>query len=74
MVSEYSNVDEKHFLSRLCCLRFIPSKILSKHIFSSDIEGIFMEINFKKVKWLVFGTYHPSSQSGLYFLKIQVEL
>ena len=46
----------------------IPSKQLFKHNFSSDIEGIFLEINLRKSKWLLFGTYHPQWQSNHYFL------
>ena len=36
-----------------------PSKRLTKHNFPSDIEGSFVELNFRKSKWLLFGTYHP---------------
>ena len=45
----------------------IPSKILNKHLFSNDIEGIFVEINFRKSKWLLCGTYQPPSQSDHYY-------
>ena len=45
----------------------IPSKILRKHFFPNDIEGIFVEINFRKSKWLLCGTYHPPSQSDQYY-------
>ena len=45
----------------------IPSKILRKHFFPNDIEGIFAEINFRKSKWLLCGTYHPPSQSDQYY-------
>ena len=37
----------------------ILSKVLRKHLFPNDIEGIFVEINFRKIKWLLCGTYHP---------------
>ena len=37
----------------------IPSKQLNCHIFPEDIEGIFVEINLRKTKWLLFGSYHP---------------
>ena len=47
----------------------IPNKILSKHTFSNDIEGIFVEINMRKMKWLLFGSYHPPSQSDKYYFK-----
>ena len=39
----------------------IPSKSLEKHKLPQDIEGMFIELNFKKVKWLLFGTHHPPS-------------
>ena len=45
----------------------IPSKVLRKHLFLNDIEGIFVEINFRKRKWLLCGTYHPPSQSDQYY-------
>ena len=45
----------------------IPSKRLKRHNFSDDIEGIFLEINLRKTKWLLFGTYHPPSQNDEYF-------
>ena len=32
----------------------IPSKELKKHIFPDDIEGIFIEVNLRKIKWLMF--------------------
>ena len=41
----------------------ISSKILEKHIFPNDVESIFVELNFRKCKWLLCGTYHPPSQS-----------
>ena len=40
----------------------ITSKQLSKHSFPDDIEGIFVEVNLRKTKWLILGTYHPPSQ------------
>jgi len=45
----------------------IPSKLLTKHVFPDDIEGLFLEINFRKTKWLLYGTYHPPSQCDQYF-------
>ena len=30
----------------------ISSKILEKHIFQNDVESIFVELNFRKCKWL----------------------
>ena len=34
----------------------IPSRLLTKHVCPDDIEGLFIELNFRKVKWLLFGT------------------
>ena len=45
----------------------IPSKELTTHFFPDDIEGIFIEINLRKTKWLIFGSYHPPSQSDSYY-------
>ena len=45
----------------------IPSKILKKHIFPNNIEGLFVEINLRKSKWLIFGTYHPPNQNDNYY-------
>ena len=44
----------------------IPSKFLTKHFFPNDIEGLFVEVNFRKCKWLLLGTYHPPSHSDQY--------
>ena len=44
----------------------ISSKILEKHIFPNDVESIFVELNFRKCKWLLCGTYHKPSQSDEY--------
>ena len=30
----------------------IPSKLLTKHVFPDDIKGLFVELNFRKNKWL----------------------
>ena len=51
----------------------IPNKLLTKHNFSSDVEGLFVELNFRKSKWLLFGTYHPPSQNDQYFLVVLIE-
>ena len=55
----------------------IPCEQLHKHTFPSEryefdnskgpIEGIFLEINLRKTKWLLFGTYHRPKQNDLYF-------
>ena len=44
----------------------IPSKQL-KMFFPFDMEGLFVELNFRKCKWLIFGTYHPPSQADIYY-------
>ena len=36
-------------------------------LFSENIEGIFLEINLRKSKWLLFGTYHPPSQNDNFY-------
>ena len=41
--------------------------MLIKHKFPDDIEALFVEINFRKCKWLLCGLYHPASQSDHYF-------
>ena len=51
----------------------IPSKNLISHTLPSDIEGLFIELNLRNSKWLLFGTYHPPSQSDEYFFH-QVKL
>ena len=40
-----------------------PRRLLLKHAFPSDIEGLYIELNFKKCKWLLLGTYYPPSHS-----------
>ena len=47
----------------------IPSKLVSKHTLPDDIEGMFIEINLRKTKWLILGTYHPPNQPDEYFFK-----
>ena len=39
-----------------------------KHDFPDDIEGLFIKLNFRKTRWLFFGTYHLSSQNDSYYL------
>ena len=41
----------------------IPSKILEKHKLPQDVEGVFVELNFRKIKRLLFETYHSPSQN-----------
>ena len=38
----------------------IPGRLLTKHVFPDDIEGLFLELNFRKFKWLQFGTLSPA--------------
>lgn len=45
----------------------IPSKKLTRHVFPNDIEGLFIEINLRKCKWLLMGSYHPPSQTDQYY-------
>ena len=45
----------------------IPIKLLTKLVPPSDIECIFLELNFRKCKWLLVGTYHPPLQNDHYF-------
>ena len=45
----------------------IPSKELKDHNFPDDIEGVFVELNFRKTKWLLMGSYRPPKQSDKYY-------
>ena len=45
----------------------IPCQQINKHEFSDNIEGIFVEINFRKSKWLLLGAYHPPSQDDKFY-------
>ena len=45
----------------------IPSMLFTKQSFPNDGENFFIKINFKKIKWLLFGTYHQPSQSNQYY-------
>ena len=47
----------------------IPCKQLNKNEFSNNIEGIFVEINFRKSKCLILGTYHPPSQNKTFYFR-----
>ena len=47
--------------------KHIPSKLLQKRVFAVDIEGLFIELNFRKCQWLLFGTYHPPSWEDQYY-------
>ena len=41
--------------------------MLTKHKFPDDIKALFIEINFRKCKWLLCVLYPPPSQSDQYF-------
>ena len=45
----------------------IPSKQINDHKFDDGIEGIFVEVNLRKRKWLIFGTYYPPSQDDKFY-------
>ena len=45
----------------------IPGKPLTDHKLPHDIKRNFVELSLRKNKWLLFGSYHPSSQSDEYF-------
>ena len=40
----------------------IPSHKLNKHNFKKTIEGLFIEINLRKTKFLLFATYHSTHE------------
>ena len=46
----------------------IPCKILNKHIAPEKFEGIFLEVNLRKRKWLIFGGYNPNKDNILNFV------
>ena len=53
----------------------IPNKELTRHTFKDNIEGIFVELNFRKYKILVLGTYRPPNCDKLdYFNNISNSL
>ena len=42
----------------------IPCKLLA-----DDIEGLFVELNFRKSRLLLVGTYHPPCQNDQYYFQ-----
>ena len=40
----------------------IPCKLLNLHRFPDDIEGLFLEVNLRKTKILLFAKYYPPRQ------------
>ena len=47
----------------------IPCKLLNNHNLPDDIEGLFVELNFRKTRLLLVGTYHPPCQNDEYYFK-----
>ena len=39
------------------------SKQSTKNNIDGEIDGLFVKINLRKTKWLLYGTYHPPSQN-----------
>ena len=60
------NILRKHF----CKSGVHLSDEGTKHNSPRDVEDLFVELNFRKSKWLLFGTYHTPAQNDLYFLKL----
>ena len=46
----------------------IPCRVLKSHSIPQNLEGIFLEINLRKVKWLLFGGYNPHKDNTSIFL------
>ena len=47
----------------------LPCKELKLHNLPKDIEGIFIEITIRKMKYLIMGAYNPHKDKISYFLK-----
>ena len=47
----------------------IPSKLLKNHNIDSKIEGMFVKLNFRNRKWLLFGEYNPHKELSSQFLR-----
>ena len=47
----------------------IPCKLLNLHRFPDDIEGLFLEVNLRKTKILLFATYHRPRQHDIYYFQ-----
>ena len=50
----------------------IRSTILEKYSYANEIECLFIELNFKKCKWLLCRTYHPPSQNDKYYFNYNI--
>ena len=46
----------------------IPCKELKSHVLPEDVEGIFIEINIRKVRWVLMGRYNRQKESISYSL------
>ena len=46
----------------------IPCKELKSHVLPIDVEGIFIEINIRQIKWVLMGGYNPQKENISYFL------
>ena len=50
-------------------------KEIKVNFLPSDTEGLLIELNIRKTKWLVVGYYHPPSQNdGYYFCHLSKKL
>ena len=60
--------------NRCGVMTFVRYDIPSKEIeVTSDVECLSIELNIRKVKWLVAGCYHSPSQNGDYYSAILVK-
>ena len=46
----------------------LPCKQIKSHNLPENVEGLFLEINIGKTKWLLVGGYNPHKESISYFL------
>ena len=46
----------------------IPCKEIKNHYLPKDIEGIFIELNLRNKKWILFGGYNAKKERISYFL------
>ena len=52
----------------------IPSRISEKYKLPQDVEGMFVELNFRKMKWLLSGIYRPLLKMTSTILKHSLKL
>ena len=50
-----------------------PENLCQNIVSRKTSKDLFVEINFRKSKWLLGGTKHPPSQPDQYFLTIQIK-